>query len=119
MKPTPRQRIREWITLDRVTDLAVDIFLIVFDVLSHPILIVVRIVRWVMNLWFVDRLKRGVRWIAHWFERKREHRITHGHGILRTYWWLIVLSPVILALIVAPLWFWLEFRSCWQDPLCV
>ena len=113
-----RQRFRAWITLDRATDLVVDIFLIIFDVLTHPILIIVRIGRWFMNLWLVDRIKRMARWSAHWFERKRAHRLQHGHGIIRTYWWLILLSPIILALVATPFWLWLEFKSCWADPMC-
>ena len=117
-KLTYKQRFKQWITLDRATDLTVDIFLIIFDVLTHPILIVVRIFRWFMNLWFVDRLKRMARWVAHWFERKRAYRLKHGHGIWRTYWWLILLSPVIIMLIATPFWFWIEFKSCWNDPLC-
>ena len=117
-KLTYKERFKQWITLDRATDLTVDIFLIIFDVLTHPILIVVRIFRWFMNLWFVDRLKRMARWCAHWFERKRAYRLKHGHGILRTYWWLILLSPIIIAVIATPFWFWIEFKSCWNDPLC-
>ena len=119
MKLTWRQRFRSWITLDRATDLVVDIFLIIFDVLTHPILIVVRIFRWFMNLWFVDRLKRMARWVAHWFERKRAYRLKHGHGILRTYWWLILLSPIILTALATPFMFWIEFKACWADPNCV
>ena len=46
--------------------------------------------------WFTDKIKAGVRWIAHWFERKRAYRLEHGHGIWRTYWVLILLSPIIL-----------------------
>ena len=117
-KLTYRERFKQWITLDRATDLTVDIFLIIFDVLTHPILIIVRIFRWFMNLWFVDRLKRMARWVAHWFERKRAHRLAQGHGILRTYWWLILLSPLIVAGIAAPLWMWVEIKSCWIDPNC-
>ena len=119
MKLTWRQRFRSWITLDRATDLVVDIFLIIFDVLTHPILIVVRIFRWFMNLWFVDRLKRMARWVAHWFERKRAPRLRHGHGILRTYWWLILLSPIIFTALATPFMFWIEFKACWADPNCV
>ena len=117
-KPTLKERFRAWITLDRATDLTVDIFLIIFDVLTHPILIVVRVFRWIMNLWFVDRLKRMARWVAHWFEHKRASRLAHGHGIIRTYWWLILASPIILALFIAPFWLWIEFKTCWADPLC-
>ena len=38
-KLTYKQRFKQWITLDRATDLTVDIFLIIFDVLTHPILL--------------------------------------------------------------------------------
>ena len=112
------QRFKEEITLDRATDLVVDIFLMIFDVLTHPILIVVRLFRWIMNLWFVERLKRGARWVAHWFADHRIKRIEKGQNIFRYYWWLWLLSPILLALFIAPFWLWLEFKACWIDPNC-
>ena len=44
----------------------------------------------------MGKIKACVRWIAHWFERKREQRLAKGHGIFRTYWLLILLSPFII-----------------------
>ena len=91
-----KQRIKKWSTIDHIVDLSVDIFLIIWDVITSPVLIVMRILRHFVGEWFTDKIKAGVRWIAHWFERKRAYRLEHGHGIWRTYWFLIILSPIIL-----------------------
>ena len=91
-----KQRIKKWCTIDHIVDLSVDLFLIIWDVITSPVLIVMRIVRHFIGEWFTDKIKAGVRWIAHWFERKRAYRLEHGHGIFRTYWWLIILTPFVL-----------------------
>ena len=91
-----KQRIKKWCTIDHIVDLSVDIFLIIWDVITSPVLIVMRILRHFIGEWFIDKIKACVRWIAHWFERKRAYRLEHGIGIFRTYWWLILLSPIIL-----------------------
>ena len=97
-----KQRIKKWCTIDHIVDLSVDIFLLIWDVISSPILIVMRVIRHFVGEWFTDKIKAGVRWIAHWFERKRAQRLKYGHGLFRTYWFLILPSPFILiALILA------------------
>ena len=97
-----KQRIKKWCTIDHIVDLSVDIFLLIWDVITSPILIVMRILRHFIGEWFTDKIKAGVRWIAHWFERKRAYRLEHGHGLFRTYWFLILPSPfILLALIIA------------------
>tara|TARA_B100002019_G_scaffold224776_1_gene197726 strand:+ start:846 stop:1235 length:390 start_codon:yes stop_codon:yes gene_type:complete len=93
---TIKERIKKWCTIDHIVDLSVDIFLMIWDVITSPVLIVVRVIRHFIGEWFTDKIKAGVRWIAHWFERKRAYRLEHGHGIWRTYWVLILLSPIIL-----------------------
>ena len=96
------KRIKKWCTIDHIVDLSVDLFLIIWDVITSPILIVMRILRHFIGEWFTDKIKAGVRWIAHWFERKRAYRLEHGHGLFRTYWFLILPSPfILLALILA------------------
>ena len=90
------KRLKKWFTIDHCVDLAVDIFLIIWDVISSPILIVMRILRHFIGEWIVDSIKAVIRWIAHWFERKRAYRLKHGHGILRTYWLQIILSPFVV-----------------------
>ena len=71
-----------------------------FEVLSSPILIVMRAVRWVINKFFVDRLKNTVKRIVHWFMDNRVKRLAKGQNIFRYYWWLWLLSPVILILLM-------------------
>jgi hypothetical protein len=94
------QRFRKWFTIDHCVDLAVDIALMIWDVISSPVLIVVRILRHFIGEWFTNKIKAGVRWVAHWFERKREYRLANNQGIFRTYWWLILLSPFVFVGIV-------------------
>ena len=93
---TIKERIKKWCTIDHIVDLSVDIFLMIWDVITSPVLIVVRVIRHFIGEWFTDKIKAGVRWIAHWFERKRAYRLEHGYGIWRTYWVLILFSPIIL-----------------------
>ena len=56
-----KERWKKAWTADNIVDLSVDVFLIVFDVLSSPILIVMRVVRWIINKFFIDYIKAGVR----------------------------------------------------------
>ena len=50
---------------DSIIDMSVDLFLILWDVLSSPILIVMRIIRHVMKKVFSGRLKRVIKWFVH------------------------------------------------------
>ena len=56
-KLTIKQRWRKACTADNIVDLSVDVFLIVFDVLSSPILIVMRVVRWLLNKFVNQHIK--------------------------------------------------------------
>ena len=85
---TIKERIKKWCTIDHIVDLSVDIFLMIWDVITSPVLIVVRVIRHFIGEWFTDKIKAGVRWIAHWFERKRAWNRLGW----RTYWLLILLS---------------------------
>ncbi len=93
------KKLKKWVTIDHVVDLTVDLLLMVWDVITNPVLIVVRIIRHFIGEWIVDSIKSVVRWIVHWFERKRAWRKEQGYGIFRTYWFLIIPSPVIIALL--------------------
>jgi|TARA_B110000977_G_scaffold16014_1_gene19536 hypothetical protein len=99
-KLTLRERWRKACTADNIVDLSVDCFLLFFEVLSSPILIVMRAVRWVINKFFVDRLKNIVKRIVHWFMDNRVKRLAKGQNIFRYYWWLWLLSPVMLILLM-------------------
>ena len=59
------QKFKEWSTVDHWIDLFVDIGLIAFDVLSSPILIVVRSIRYFFNKYVNSHIKRFLKWFAH------------------------------------------------------
>jgi hypothetical protein len=50
---------------DSIIDMSVDLFLILWDVLSSPILIVMRIMRHIFKKAFSGRLKRVIKWFVH------------------------------------------------------
>ena len=83
-------------TADNIVDLSVDIFLIVFDVLSSPILIVMRVVRWILAKFVNQHVKNFIKRIVHWFLDNRKIRLQRGQNIFRYYWYLWLLSPIIL-----------------------
>ena len=96
MKPTLRERWRKACTADNIVDFSVDVLLIFFDVLSSPILIVMRLVRWVINKFFVKHIKNFLKRIVHWFMDNKVKRLAKGQNIFRYYWWLWLLSPILL-----------------------
>jgi len=95
-----KERWKKACTADNIVDLSVDCFLLFFEVLSSPILIVMRAVRWVINKYLVDKLKSVVKRIVHWFMDHRVKRLKKGQNVFRYYWWLWLLSPIILILLV-------------------
>tara|TARA_B100000900_G_C20017860_1_gene488645 strand:- start:21 stop:434 length:414 start_codon:yes stop_codon:yes gene_type:complete len=99
-KLTIKERWRKAMTADNIVDFSVDMFLIFFDVLSSPILIVMRLVRWVINKFFVQHIKGFIKGIVHWFMDHRVKRLAKGQNIFRYYWLLWLLSPVILMVLM-------------------
>ena len=95
-----KERWKKACTADNIVDLSVDCFLLFFEVLSSPILIVMRAVRWFINKFLVDKLKSVVKRIVHWFIDNRMKRLAKGQNIFRYYWWLWLLSPIILIVLV-------------------
>ena len=57
------RKIRRLINSDNAIDVSVDIMLIVFDVLSSPILIVVRVLRYGFNKFIRGYVIRGIKWL--------------------------------------------------------
>jgi len=99
-KLTLRERWKKACTADNIVDLSVDCFLLFFEVLSSPILIVMRAVRWFINKYLVDKLKNLVKKIVHWFMDNRVKRLKKGQNVFRYYWWLWLLSPIILIALI-------------------
>ncbi len=58
-----KRKLRRRINSDNAIDAGVDIMLIVFDVLSSPILIVVRVARYAFNKFIRGYVIRGIKWI--------------------------------------------------------
>ena len=58
-----KRKIRRLINSDNAIDAGVDIMLIIFDVLSSPILIVVRVLRYAFNKFIRGYVIRGIKWI--------------------------------------------------------
>ena len=104
-KLTIKQRWRKACTADNIVDFSVDVFLIVFDVLSSPILIVMRVVRWMLAKFVNEHVKNFIKKIVHWFIDNRKIRLQKGQNIFRYYWYLWLLSPAILLVLVLVLAF--------------
>ena len=103
-KLTIKERWRKACTADNIVDFSVDVFLIVFDVLSSPILIVMRVVRWLLAKFINQHVKNFIKRIVHWFIDNRKIRLEKGANIFRYYWYLWLLSPAIfigLLLVIA------------------
>ena len=62
-----QQGVKKYFNLDNIVDTGVDISLVVFDVLSSPILIVMRVVRWFLNEFVLGHIKRFIKFIVRIF----------------------------------------------------
>jgi hypothetical protein len=60
-----KDRWRKLCTTDNVIDLSVDAFILLADVLTSPILIIVKIVKHIINLYFIDKIKNAIKWFVH------------------------------------------------------
>ena len=59
-----KKRFKKALNTDNALDLVVDMSLILFDVLSSPILIVMRVVRYFFNKFVKDYVKKGIKWLV-------------------------------------------------------
>tara|TARA_Y100001937_G_scaffold119783_1_gene176040 strand:+ start:1379 stop:1768 length:390 start_codon:yes stop_codon:yes gene_type:complete len=114
-KLTIKQRWRKACTADNIVDFSVDVFLIVFDVLSSPILIVMRVVRWLLAKFVNEHVKRFIKSIVHWFIDNRKIRLEKGQNIFRYYWYLWLLSPVILITLILLIAFTTGVLEGWKE----
>ena len=60
-----KRKAQKQITTDNLVDISVDFLILVFDVLSSPILIFVRFVRYFFNKYVNGHIKRFLKWFAH------------------------------------------------------
>lgn len=64
------QRVKQWITVDRCVDIAMDAILLFWEVITSPILIVMRLARYVLGKWVIDGVKDKVKRLIHWLQNK-------------------------------------------------
>lgn len=86
------QKLREWCNIDNIVDASVDLFLILFDVLSSPILIVMRLVRWIIGTYLLGGVKNKIKKVGHWVEDK--------HIVIKIVVWLLIIcvAGIVLTL---------------------
>ena len=77
------QKLREWCNIDNIVDASVDLFLILFDVLSSPILIVMRLVRFVIGSYLLGGVKNKIKKVGHWVEDK--------HIVVKIVVWTLII----------------------------
>ena len=75
--------------------MTVDLFLILFDVLTSPILIVIRLTRWIIGKYLLDGLKNKIKRLIHWTEGKPR--------LLQIVIWTLTLCVSLLILTL--MWF--------------
>ena len=56
--------IKKYFNLDNIVDTGVDVSRVVFHVLSSPILIVMRVVRWFLNEFVLGHIKKFIKFIV-------------------------------------------------------
>ena len=59
-----KERVKKAVNTDNILDLIVDMSLILFDVLSSPILLVMRVIRYFFNKFVRGYFKRGLKWVV-------------------------------------------------------
>ncbi len=59
-----KARFKKAVNSDNILDVLVDLSLILFDVLSSPILIVMRVFRYFFNKFIRGYFKRGIKWVV-------------------------------------------------------
>ena len=85
-----RERLRNWCNIDNIVDASVDLFLILFDVLSSPILIVMRLVRFVIGNYLLGGVKNKIKKVGHWVEDK--------HIVTKIVVWMLIICVAIVIL---------------------
>jgi hypothetical protein len=84
------KRFKNWISVDHIVDLAVDLFLLLIDVLSSPILIVMRLLRWIVGNYLLDGVKNKIKRVAHWTKGK--------HPLLQIWVWTLIICVGVVIL---------------------
>ena len=101
---------REKWTVDHSVDVAVDLVLLLIDVIASPVLIIVRLIRYVIGDYVVNKIKSGIKIAIHWWEKRSK-------PVRRL---LLVLFLIILPFVLIIVYFFTEivnmyFEYNWND----
>ena len=101
---------REKWTVDHSVDVVVDVVLLLIDVIASPVLICVRLVRYIIGDYITDKIKRGIKAVIHWWEKRSK-------PVRRLLLFLFLIGLPFVLIIV---WFFNEiitmyFEYNWND----
>jgi len=96
------QRFKKWWNVDHVVDLTVDMFLLLFEVITSPILIVMRLARYLIGEYVLDRIKSGIKRIINWLKKQPR-------------WVSVVVIPILLFTTMIILIFVWIFGEAWGE----
>ena len=85
-----KKRAGKWFNVDNIIDATVDLFLILFDVLSSPILIIMRLARYFIGKYMLGGVKNKIKKVAHWTEGK--------HIAIKILVWIMIICVGIIIL---------------------
>ena len=108
-----KQKIKSWRekwTVDHTIDVIVDVTLLLIDVIMSPVLICVRLVRYLIGDWITDKIKSGIKIVVHWWEKRSKP--------VRSL--LLILFLIILPFVLIIVYFFTEiinmyFEYNWDD----
>ena len=67
------KKLKKWRdkwTVDHSVDVAVDVVLLLIDVIASPVLICVRLIRYVIGDYVINKIKSGLKLVIHWWEKR-------------------------------------------------
>jgi hypothetical protein len=104
------KQLREKWTVDHSVDVAVDLVLLVIDVIASPVLICVRLIRYIIGDYVVNKIKSGIKLAIHWWEKRSK-------PVRRL---LLMLFLIVLPFVLIVLYFFTEivnmyFEYNWND----
>jgi polyferredoxin len=101
---------REKWTIDHSVDVAVDLVLLLIDVIASPVLICVRLIRYIIGDYVINKIKSGLKLVIHWWEKRSK--------LVRRL--LLVLFLIVLPFVLITVYFFTEivnmyFEYNWND----
>jgi hypothetical protein len=94
----------KWI-VDHSVDVAVDLVLLLIDVIASPVLIIVRLIRYVIGDYIVNKIKSAIKIAIHWWEKRSK-------PVRRL---LLVLFLIVLPFVLITVYFFTEIVNMYFE----